>query len=111
MAEKYISKVRISGENFVIRDKEALAAAQAAQSTANSISVPVTGVTDDITFKDANGKMFKLKLEDKNVKLVAVTYNVPTIILNDFKVTKINLIAFYTIYFSMINIISKTVSN
>lgn len=83
--EKYISKVRISGENFVIRDKDSYAlaqaaktAAQTAQNTANSISVPVTGVTDDITFKDANGKMFKLKLENKNVKLVKVTYNVPT---------------------------------
>ena len=99
MAEKYISKVRISGENFVIRDKDSYALAQAAktaaqtaksaadaaQSTADRISVPVTGVTDDITFKDANGKMFKLKLENKNVKLVAVTYNAPTIILNDFK--------------------------
>ena len=83
--EKYISKVRISGENFVIRDKDSYALAQEAKNTADSISVPVTGVTDDITFKDANGKMFKLKLEDKNVKLVAVTYNVPTIILNDFK--------------------------
>ena len=82
--EKYISKVRIGGENFVIRDKEALAAAQAAQSTANSISVPVTGVTDDITFKDANGKMFKLKLENKNVKLVAVTYNAPSISISNF---------------------------
>ena len=85
MAEKYISKVRISGENFVIRDKDSYAlaqaaktAAQAAQNTADNISVPVTGVTDDITFKDANGKMFKLKLESTKVKLVAVTYNTPT---------------------------------
>ena len=90
--EKYISKVRIGNEDFTIRDKAALAAAaeakqaaDRAQATADGITVPVTGVTDDITFKDANGKMFKLKLEDKNVKLVAVTYNVPTIILNDFK--------------------------
>lgn len=85
MAEKYISKVRISGENYVIRDKDSYALAQAAKTaaqeaknTADNISVPVTGVTDDITFKDANGKMFKLKLENKNVKLVAVTYNLPT---------------------------------
>ena len=76
--EKYISKVRISGKNFVIRDKDSYALAQEAKNTANSISVPVTGVTDDITFKDANGKMFKLKLENKNVKLVKVTYNLPT---------------------------------
>ena len=83
--EKYISKVRISGANFTISDKDSYAlaqaakeAAQTAQNTANNISVPVTGVTDDITFKDANGKMFKLKLENKNVKLVAVTYNLPT---------------------------------
>ena len=60
MAEKYISKVRISGENFVIRDKDSYALAQAAKNTADNISVPVTGVTDDITFKDANGKMYKL---------------------------------------------------
>ena len=90
--EKYISKVRISGENFVIRDTGALAEAQAAhaaaqaaqaaadkaQSTADRISVPVDGVNDDITFKDDNGKMFKLSLVDKKVKLVAVTYNAPS---------------------------------
>ena len=76
--EKYISKVRISGKNFVIRDKDSYKLAQEAKTAAASISVPVTGVTDDITFKDANGKMFKLKLENKNVKLVAVTYNLPT---------------------------------
>ena len=92
MADKYISKVRISGENFVIRDTGALAEAQAAhaaaqaaqaaadkaQSTADRISVPVDGVNDDITFKDDNGKMFKLSLVDKKVKLVAVTYNAPS---------------------------------
>lgn len=85
MAEKYISKVRISGENFVIRDKDSYAlaqaaktAAQTAQNTADNISVPVDGVTGDITFKDANHKMYKLQLVDKKVKLVAVTYNVPT---------------------------------
>ena len=83
--EKYISKVRISGKNFVIRDKAALLAAQAAQAaadaaknTADNISFPVDGVNDDITFKDDNGKMFKLSLVDKKVKLVAVTYNAPT---------------------------------
>ena len=100
MADKYISKVRIGNENFTIRDKGALAEAQAAaqaaqtaanaaqaaqaaankaQSTADRISIPVTGVTDDITFKDSNGKMFKLALDNKNVKLVAVTYNAPSI--------------------------------
>lgn len=83
--EKYISKVRIGGENFVIRDKAALAAAQAAQSTADKISVPVTGVTDDITFKDSNGNMFKLALDNKNVKLVAVTYNAPSISISNFR--------------------------
>ena len=59
---KYISKVRIGNEDFAFRDKEALAAAQAAQTAANNISVPVDGVTGDITFKDANGKMYKLAL-------------------------------------------------
>lgn len=90
--EKYISKVRIGSENFVIRDKAALAAAQAAQatadaakSTAESISVPVNGVTDDITFKDNNGKMYKLSLVDKKVKLVAVTYNAPSISISNFR--------------------------
>ena len=92
MAEKYISKVRIGSENFVIRDKGALAEAQAAaqaaqaaqaaadaaQNTADHITVPVNGVTGDITFKDANHKMYKLSLVDKKVKLVAVTYNAPT---------------------------------
>ena len=73
---KYISKVRIANEDFSFRDKEALAAAQAAQSTADNI--PVNGVNDDITFKDSNGKMFKLSLVDKKVKLVKVTYNAPT---------------------------------
>lgn len=89
--EKYISKVRISGENFVIRDKDSYALAQAAktaadaaQSTADKISVPVTGVTDDITFKDSNGNMFKLALDNKNVKLVAVTYNKPSISISNF---------------------------
>lgn len=85
MAEKYISKVRIGSENFTIRDKDAYALAQTAKDTADHISVPVDGVTDDITFKDANQKMYKLQLVDKKVKLVAVTYNAPTIILNDFK--------------------------
>lgn len=68
MAEKYISKVRIGNENFTIRDKEAYRAD----------NIPVNGVTGDITFKDANGKMFKLSLDSKKVKLVAVTYNMPT---------------------------------
>ena len=85
MTDKYISKVRISGENFVIRDKDSYKLAQEAKNTADNISVPVTGVTDDITFKDANGKMFKLKLEDKNVKLVTVTYNAPLISISNFK--------------------------
>lgn len=82
---KYISKVRIGNEDFAFRDKEALAAAQAAQSVAENISVPVDGVTSDITFKDANGKMYKLALDGKKVKLVAVTYNAPTITLSNFK--------------------------
>ena len=89
--EKYISKVRIGGENFVIRDKDTLAAAQAAQaaadkaqSTADRISVPVDGVNGDITFKDANGKMYKLSLDSKKVKLVAVTYNAPSISISNF---------------------------
>lgn len=68
MADKYISKVRIGNENFTIRDKEAYRAD----------NIPVNGVTGDITFKDNNGKMFKLSLVDKKVKLVAVTYNAPT---------------------------------
>ena len=75
---KYISKVRIGNEDFAFRDKEALAAAQAAQTAANNISVPVDGVTGDITFKDANGKMYKLALDGKKVKLVAVSYTAPT---------------------------------
>lgn len=74
MAEKYISKVRIGNENFTIRDKEAYRAD----------NIPVNGVTGDITFKDNNGKMFKLSLVDKKVKLVAVTYNAPSIKINDF---------------------------
>ena len=89
--EKYISKVRISGKNFVIRDKAALLAAQAAQaaadkaqSTADHISVPVDGVNGDITFKDANGKMYRLDLDSKKVKLVAVTYNAPSISISNF---------------------------
>ena len=98
MAEKYISKVRISGENYVIRDKDsyalaqaaktaaqtAQAAADAAQNTADHISVPVDGVTGDITFKDKNDKMYRLDLVGKKVKLVAVTYNAPSIKINDF---------------------------
>lgn len=75
MAEKYISKVRIGNENFTIRDKEAYRAD----------NIPVNGVTGDVTFKDANGKMYKLSLDSKKVKLVAVDYKAPTIILNDFK--------------------------
>ena len=75
---KYISKVRIGNEDFAFRDKEALAAAQAAQTAAENISVPVDGVTGDITFKDANGKMYKLALDGKKVKLVAVSYTAPT---------------------------------
>lgn len=82
---KYISKVRIGNEDFAFRDKEALAAAKAAQTAANNISVPVDGVTGDITFKDANGKMYKLALDGKKVKLVAVTYNAPTISISGFK--------------------------
>lgn len=89
--EKYISKVRISGENFVIRDKDSYALAQAAktaadaaQSTADKISVPVDGVNGDITFKDANGKMYRLDLDSKKVKLVAVTYNAPSISISNF---------------------------
>lgn len=74
MAEKYISKVRIGNENFTIRDKEAYRAD----------NIPVNGVTGDITFKDANQKMYKLQLVDKKVKLVAVTYNAPTITINNF---------------------------
>lgn len=75
MAEKYISKVRIGNEDFTIRDKEAYRAD----------NIPVKGVTGDITFKDANGKMYKLTLDgNKKVKLVAVTYNAPSIKINDF---------------------------
>ena len=93
MAEKYISKVRISGENFVIRDKDsyalaqaAKAAADAAQNTADNVNIPVKGVTGDITFKDANHNMYKLTLDgNKNVKLVAVTYNAPSISISNFK--------------------------
>ena len=87
--EKYISKVRISGANFTIRDKDsyalaqaAKAAAQAAQNTADNI--PVNGVTGDITFKDKNDKMYRLDLVGKKVKLVAVTYNAPTISISNF---------------------------
>lgn len=71
---KYISKVRIGNEDFTIRDKEAYRAD----------NIPVNGVTDDITFKDQNGKMFKLSLVDKKVKLVKVTYNAPTISISNF---------------------------
>ena len=53
MADKYISKVRIGNENFTIRDKEAYRAD----------NIPVNGVNGDITFKDANGKMYKLSLK------------------------------------------------
>lgn len=74
MAEKYISKVRIGNENFTIRDKEAYRAD----------NIPVNGVNGDITFKDANGKMYKLSLDSKKVKLVAVTYNAPTISISNF---------------------------
>ena len=89
MAEKYISKVRISGANFVIRDKDSYALAQAAKAAADAAqntadNIPVNGVTDDITFKDNNGKMFKLALDNKNVKLVAVTYNAPSISISNF---------------------------
>lgn len=71
---KYISKVRIGNEDFTIRDKEAYRAD----------NIPVNGVTGDITFKDANGKMYKLSLDSKKVKLVAVTYNAPSISISDF---------------------------
>lgn len=71
---KYISKVRIGNEDFTIRDKEAYRAD----------NIPVNGVTGDVTFKDNNGKMFKLSLVDKKVKLVKVTYNAPSIKINDF---------------------------
>lgn len=88
--EKYISKVRIGNENFTIRDKDsyalaqtAKAAADAAQNTADN--VPVNGVTGDITFKDHNGNMYKLSLVDKKVKLVAVTYNAPSISISNFR--------------------------
>ena len=74
MAEKYISKVRIGNENFTIRDKEAYRAD----------NIPVDGVNGNITFKDANGKMYKLALDSKKVKLVAVTYNAPTISISNF---------------------------
>lgn len=71
---KYISKVRIGNEDFTIRDKEAYRAD----------NIPVNGVNGDITFKDANGKMYKLSLDSKKVKLVAVTYNAPSIEIHDF---------------------------
>ena len=74
MAEKYISKVRIGNEDFTIRDKAAYRAD----------NIPVNGVTGDITFKDNNGKMFKLSLVDKKVKLLPVTYNAPSITINNF---------------------------
>ena len=74
MAEKYISKVRIGNENFTIRDKEAYRAD----------NIPVDGVNGNITFKDANGKMYKLALDSKKVKLVAVTYNKPSISISNF---------------------------
>lgn len=75
MADKYISKVRIGNENFTIRDKEAYRAD----------NIPVDGVNGDITFKDANGKMYKLSLDSKKVKLVAVTYNAPSISISNFR--------------------------
>ena len=74
MADKYISKVRIGNENFTIRDKEAYRAD----------NIPVDGVNGDITFKDANGKMYRLDLDSKKVKLVAVTYNAPSISISNF---------------------------
>ena len=74
MAEKYISKVRIGNEDFTIRDKEAYRAD----------NIPVNGVNGDVTFKDANGKMYKLTLDSKKVKLVKVTYNAPTISISNF---------------------------
>ena len=70
----YISKVRIGNEDFTIRDKEAYRAD----------NIPVNGVNGDITFKDANGKMYKLSLDSKKVKLVAVTYNAPSISISNF---------------------------
>lgn len=76
--KKYISKVKIGGENYSFRDTEALAAAQQAQHNIDSFEVPVNGVTDDIVFKDSNGKFYKLALTDKKVKLVSVTYSAPT---------------------------------
>lgn len=84
MAEKYISKVRISGENFVIRDKDSYALAQAAKNAVDNITVPVDGVTGDITFKDKNDNMYRLDLVGKKVKLVAVTYNAPSISISNF---------------------------
>lgn len=84
MAEKYISKVRISGENYVIRDKDSYALAQAAKTAAENITVPVDGVNGDITFKDKNDKMYRLDLVGKKVKLVAVTYNAPSIKIDNF---------------------------
>lgn len=79
--KKYISKVRIGSENYSFRDTEALAAAQQAQHDIDNFeipAVPVNGVTDDIVFKDANGKFYKLALTDGKVKLVAVSYSAPT---------------------------------
>ena len=91
MAEKYISKVRIGNENFTIRDKDsyalaqtAKAAAEKAQNAADNISVPVDGVNGDITFKDKNDRMYRLELVGKKVKLVAVTYNAPSISISKF---------------------------
>ena len=72
---KYISKVRIGNEDYLVHDKEAYRAD----------NIPVAGVTGDITFKDANGKMYKLTLDrNKKVRLVAVTYNAPAISISNF---------------------------
>ena len=85
MPNSYISKVRIGNTDFSFRDAEALAAAQAAQSAVSGLTVPVDGVTGDVTFKDANGNMYILTLDDKKVKLIRVEYNAPTITISGFK--------------------------
>ena len=45
MAEKYISKVRISGENYVIRDKDSYAAAESLGNRVTAVEASIEHIT------------------------------------------------------------------